>query len=1221
MKTPKRLRFSLLTTLFVLATFLIPHLTLASTDLNQNEIPDHEEDEVIVSTHQTLEAGEYTFNNLIIDGATLTLEGDMNSEEEFKGVKINAQNLTIKPFSKIEAENQGFNKTGPGYGANSQIGSSHGGIGGGNTSDTVYGSPTEPKTLGTGNSSRKGGGAIWLNVSDTLNLEGDISASTSTQKASGGSVFIQTSTITGTGNIRANGGNAESGREHAGAGGRIAVHYDTNTFSGLTQAKAGQRCTGSCVPGAEDGTTIFINQSTNTLELTNNFTFQNLSYAFSNINISNGATVTVPGTLNLTNLTIQPGSKLIFESGSTLTASTLEVSGTLVLLNTDQDITNTEVNPSGVITTEEEHPLLLKTQNLTIHPGGSVNADSKGHCQGKGPGLAEVGSFAGASYGGTGGGNTNPAYGSETEPTDFGSAGRGYNPCGGGALKIESTDITNNGSISANGDNTSSGGSVFIETTTITGTGDITSNGGENYCPGVQCHNSGAGGRIAIYFKEHTLSGDITANSGKCAPLCEHESESGTVYLKDVDALDPVIIIPGITGTYLYQNRDPFDEVWINLLKLALPGEDRYLNELMLDINGREYQDRPMVVGDIIRSAAGVEVYSGLIEDMLDNGYAEGENLFVFPYDWRFSNEHSAQLLDEKIKQVLTQTGSDNVDIVAHSMGGLVSKQYLFTEGSDVVDQVVFVGTPHLGAPKTFKALMYGDDMGYKFFLLGLSRSRMRHISQNMPAVFELLPSQTYFNKVGGYVVDGTDSSNEVLMSYAEVQDYMISEGRNELMFPFAEKLHENIDDLDLSEVDVHNFVGCGEKTIGQIVLRKKLSWVGLGLLEVDDYDIRYTNSDGTVPIYSAEAVSYGTKYIVKGSTHGKLPSADGVRESIVSILTGQDLPSSPHILPNTDGCKFSGKIVSTHSPVEMHIYDEAGNHAGPDENGDIELNIPGVVFDEIGEENFAFLPDGANYKVVKIATDTGGYNFKIEDVDEDDNITNVYNWTLIPLSTLETSGEIWVGPDYADGEYAVQIDSDGDGAFDDSYESGFDGTEDAKIATSPKEEKVEEEETTIEQDNDSANSVGAPNVAGSVPVSFLVNTQQDLVEALSQDETQESASEAVVENTEPEEVAPVEELRVSNELAYEDSEEIQLPEIVKEVKEVVVEHKTEPEIEEIEVEDKVEISEQDPASDLEALELAASVEDSGFDINPIFIFAASLALLIFGLVKKFGKL
>ncbi len=506
---------------------------------------------------------------------------------------------------------------------------------------------------------------------------------------------------------------------------------------------------------------------------------------------------------------------------------------------------------------------------------------------------------------------------------------------------------------------------------------------------------------------------------------------------------DPVIIIPGTTGSYLFKDYGNKGEIWPNVLQLVLPGPDTFLSDLALSQDGTERLSFPLIVGDIIRREGGAHIFDGLIQDLEDEGYVEGEDLFVFSYDWRMSNAYNAILLSEKIEDILEDSAAEKVDIIVHSMGGILAKAYIAEGGSEKIDQLIFLGTPHTGAPKAFKALMYGDDMGFGIDLFGGSNNDIRFLNpqqlkiiiQNMPAVYELLPSQKYINDAGGYVINQENENNPLTLNYAQTKSKMLVDGRNPLMFPFAENLHNDIDDMDLSGIEVHNFVGCGGKTVGEITFKRKLSWVGSTFQMADDFDLKYVNGDSTVPEVSAGAVDGGEKYFVKGISHGTLPSADGVKEAVVAILKGDEVASHENILSSDTNCNISGKNVSVHSPVELHIYDEAGNHTGPLPSGDIENKIPGVEYDIIGGEKFAFLPDGENYKVVTEATTTGGYDLVVKSQNSEDEVTSTDEWKLIPLESTEAKGEIMLGEDHPREEYEVRMDSDGDGVFEETIE------------------------------------------------------------------------------------------------------------------------------------------------------------------------------------------
>ena len=93
-----------------------------------------------------------------------------------------------------------------------------------------------------------GGGAIRLNVTGMLVLDGRISADGGLALAegsgggAGGSVWLTVGTLTGAGTISANGGMGSGFGLYGGGGGgggRIAVQYGMDLFFGVTSARGG----------------------------------------------------------------------------------------------------------------------------------------------------------------------------------------------------------------------------------------------------------------------------------------------------------------------------------------------------------------------------------------------------------------------------------------------------------------------------------------------------------------------------------------------------------------------------------------------------------------------------------------------------------------------------------------------------------------------------------------------------------------------------------------------------------------------------------------------------------------------------------------------------------------------------------------------------------------------------------------------------------------------
>ncbi len=61
------------------------------------------------------------------------------------------------------------------------------------------------------------------------------------------------------------------------------------------------------------------------------------------------------------------------------------------------------------------------------------------------------------------------------------------------------------------------------------------------------------------------------------------------------------------------------------------------------------------------------------------------------------NNVDHAEEVREAVEALRVATGSEQVDVVAHSMGGLATRWYLLRHGSGAVRRVAFLGSPHRG--------------------------------------------------------------------------------------------------------------------------------------------------------------------------------------------------------------------------------------------------------------------------------------------------------------------------------------------------------------------------------------------------------------------------------------------------------------------------------------------------------------------------------------------
>lgn len=482
----------------------------------------------------------------------------------------------------------------------------------------------------------------------------------------------------------------------------------------------------------------------------------------------------------------------------------------------------------------------------------------------------------------------------------------------------------------------------------------------------------------------------------------------------------PVIIVPGIMGSKLLKENVIDNLVWPNTVQIVTSVTDDFLDVLEMDSNGLPVNSN-IIKGDIIKTLNNSNYWEGLFNELND------EDSFEFPYDWRLDIETIATELMEKIEEVKASRGVDKVDLVAHSMGGLLVKKYLKDHGGSSVSKFIDIGTPHTGAPSSYKTIMYGDDLGVKalFGLININSNRIKQISQNMPSVYQLLPSASYFDDYEYYVWDGDSANNR--LDFSETSEYLKLAGRNNALVDRANTLHQEIDGLNPADygVETYNFVGCGVPTLGQFYILQDG--------EHPIYNIKMIDGDGTVPRKSAEDVTASSTYYVDGIQHALLPSTSGVKELVVHILsttTPFDISPYTNISTTSAGCSVpDGKLVSMHSPIELHVYDSSGNHVGPDENGDIENSIGGAIYEVLGDNKFVFLPDGVDYVVEGDATGSGTFDVRIQELVSGEVVTTTVYGDM-PLG-IETRVQFPVG---AEVPSQISVDANGDGIYDHEY-------------------------------------------------------------------------------------------------------------------------------------------------------------------------------------------
>lgn len=518
----------------------------------------------------------------------------------------------------------------------------------------------------------------------------------------------------------------------------------------------------------------------------------------------------------------------------------------------------------------------------------------------------------------------------------------------------------------------------------------------------------------------------------------------------------PLILIPGIGGSELKVSEDIFwnqddghggefsrayakdEKVWVNEAEVIQPGDDDYFDILRMKSDGQTSEANLELTGDLFDGA-----YQQSISFFTSNGYTLNKDLFIFPYDWRKDITLTTSILDAKINQIKSQTGTAKVDIVAHSMGGLVARNYISDSiRAQKIRKLITLGTPHLGAVDFLKNINYGGCLRFEIgpICLSFAPSELKDVIQNMISSFELAPTQAYFNFYTGsnnlpfpFRDDRDIDSNGVTgpLNYDQTKTLLTNLDYNTSLFVPSEVFH-NLDNSlpETNEVEVSIIAGSGIPTLGQIIEKYIVNFAGIQIPYKDEVKI---NGDSTVPIFSASLSDPSRNISLVGNAkvyytkqkHGELVSDGPALKLVKNILSNDSqLPEGVSSQPY----QLEGTQLSVHSPVNIHVYDQSNNHTGPTPDGNFETNIPGSLYEILDDAKFIWLPENGQYTVKFEATDQGSFDFKIRQFKNDINDQTIL-YQKIPLTTATKAEAVF--DTNTPNPPTLQVDSDGNGEVD----------------------------------------------------------------------------------------------------------------------------------------------------------------------------------------------
>ncbi|KAK6154804.1 hypothetical protein DH2020_009052 [Rehmannia glutinosa] len=369
--------------------------------------------------------------------------------------------------------------------------------------------------------------------------------------------------------------------------------------------------------------------------------------------------------------------------------------------------------------------------------------------------------------------------------------------------------------------------------------------------------------------------------------------------------LDPVLLVPGIAGSILNAVDDKTgktERVWVRILGADHEFRDKLWSRfdpatgrtvtLDADTHIEVPQDRyglyaiDMLDPDMVIGSDCVYYFHDMIVEFIKWGYQEGTTLFGFGYDFRQSNRFQGTLdrLASKLESVYTASGGRKINIISHSMGGLLIKCFMSLH-TDLFEKYVknwiAIAAPFRGAPgyitSTFlNGASFVDGWEQNFFI---SKWSMQQLLIECPSIYELMACLDFkwehvpLLEIWRQKCDTDGNSTIMLESYSPAEAIPIFMealsinkvhfGGSDISLPFnveilkwANETRKLLCSAEVpNQIKFYNIYGTNNETPHSVCYGSEDVPVS-DLRQLPTLQAKYINvdGDGTVPVESAKA-------------------------------------------------------------------------------------------------------------------------------------------------------------------------------------------------------------------------------------------------------------------------------------------------------------------------------------------------------------------------------
>ena len=306
-------------------------------------------------------------------------------------------------------------------------------------------------------------------------------------------------------------------------------------------------------------------------------------------------------------------------------------------------------------------------------------------------------------------------------------------------------------------------------------------------------------------------------------------------------------------------------------------------------------------------------IYRALTERLQQAGL----DVTVAHYDWRKPATENRSYLIDAIADAKAGSSNGKVDIVSHSFGGLVARDYIQSNGyQGDVDQLITLGTPHKGSADAYLALEGGvlpDRWGVLVRTYiglveaalvaqdGSSLPRPQTFRQYFPSLRDIFPIEPFVNQSGN------------LLAFGEL------DGFNNIYLKYLNDTIDNSFGFGPNKVELTTIAGSGLDTLDKIAVNDPANRSILdridsrwrdGRPQPDPPPADTDQGDQTVLLASARLDSTPE---IAGANHDKLP--EEAQEEVLAVLDNVE-STGTHIAYDIPDSVLGTVVLSPVIPV-----------------------------------------------------------------------------------------------------------------------------------------------------------------------------------------------------------------------------------------------------------------------------------------------------------------